>query len=78
MHNDYFRIFYQFGLVGLLGFVFIFLRATKHNIAVRSGVFAAMFLNSVVYVTPVMIVLFLVLSCGAGAAPISAGQFCRK
>jgi len=61
LHSDYFRIFYQFGIFGLLGFFYLFWVGTTHNKPARYGVVAAMFFNSIVFITPVMFILLAVL-----------------
>lgn len=61
LHSDYFRIFYQFGILGLIGFFYLFSIGTRHNKPARYGVMAAMFFNSIIYVTPLMLVLLAVL-----------------
>lgn len=61
LHNDYFRIFYQFGLFGLIGFLLLFYAGTTHNKPLRYGVMVAMLFNSIVFVTPLMFLLLAVL-----------------
>ena len=61
LHNDYFRILYQFGIFGLIGFLLLFYVSTTHNKPLRYGVMAAMLFNSIVFVTPLMFLLLAVL-----------------
>lgn len=61
-HSDYFRILYQYGLVGIALFLMLFFSATKQNLPFRYGAGVAMLFNSIVYITPLIFVMLIVLS----------------
>ena len=58
-HNEYYRVFYNFGLLGLVAFFYILYQVTRHQKGLFAVVLAASFFTSTIYITSVIVFLLL-------------------
>jgi hypothetical protein len=60
LHNDFLRIFFGYGLIGLFIFIYLIMRVTKNNTSLRYGILMASIFSSVLYVTPLVSLIYFI------------------